>query len=214
MNRIAFIVDGFNLYHSVRSASRDLGLSGVGTRWLNIRSLCDSYLYLIGKDAKTVGVYYFSALATHLQAVSPGVVMRHKSYIACLEDLGISVELARFKEKTIWCNSCKGEIRRHEEKETDVAIGVKLLELLLTDACDTCLIVSGDTDIVPAVKTAQRMCPDKQVGFLLPYKRHNSELAALTSLHFKIKKETYTKHQLSDPFLLRNGSIIAKPSSW
>ncbi len=63
-NRTAFIIDGFNLYHSVIDASKDLG--GVSTKWLNIRALCDSYLHLIGGNAQTQGVYYFSAPAHHL----------------------------------------------------------------------------------------------------------------------------------------------------
>lgn len=214
MNRIAFVVDGFNVYHSLRSASSDLGLKGSGTRWLNIRSLCDSYLYLISKDATNVGIYYFSALATHLQTVSPHAVARHKSYISCLEDSGVTVELSRFKDKIVRCHGCKTNIKRHEEKETDVAIAVKVLELLFTHACDVCLIVSGDTDIVPAVKTAQRMFPTKQIGFLLPYKRHNQELASIGNLHFKLKKDAYVRHQFTDPVILRDGRSIARPTSW
>jgi hypothetical protein len=34
MNRVAFLVDGFNLYHSLKSASFDLGLQGHGTKRL------------------------------------------------------------------------------------------------------------------------------------------------------------------------------------
>jgi uncharacterized LabA/DUF88 family protein len=97
--------------------------------------------------------------------VSPSAVARHESYIECLRETEIQVELGRFKEKTIWCNGFKSDLIRHEEKETDVAIAVKLFELLFTNAFDTCLIMSGDTDIAPAVITAQRMFPDREIGF-------------------------------------------------
>jgi uncharacterized LabA/DUF88 family protein len=214
MNRTSFLVDGFNLYHSVRSASIDLGLNGYGTKWLDIYGLCSSYLHAIGNNAQIAGLFYFSALAKHLQASNPGVVARHACYVECLKHTGITIELARFKKKNIKCASCGSNIKRHEEKETDVAIAAKLLELLFLDQCDTCVLVTGDTDIVPAVKTAQRLFPRKSIGFLLPYQRYNEELARLGSFHFKIKKETYAKHQLPDPFVFPNGKTLAKPSTW
>jgi uncharacterized LabA/DUF88 family protein len=172
MNRTSFLVDGFNLYHSVKSASFDLGLNGIGTKWLDIYSLCSSYLHAIGNNAQTVSLYYFSALAKHLQMSNPGVIARHNCYLDCLKHTNVTVELARFKKKKIKCSSCGSTIKRHEEKETDVAIAAKLLELLFLDQCDTCVLITGDTDVVPAVKTAQSLFPNKPIGFLLPYERH------------------------------------------
>ena len=63
MNRTAFLVDGFNLYHSLVDASRDTG--GVGTKWLDLRALCASYLSGIGGGAQISQIVYFSALAVH-----------------------------------------------------------------------------------------------------------------------------------------------------
>ena len=65
VNRISFLVDGFNLYHSARNVSKDKGLGGKGTKWLDIYSLTSSYLHLLGRDARLEEVYYFSALAKH-----------------------------------------------------------------------------------------------------------------------------------------------------
>src|SRR4028119_1606805 len=101
MNRTAFLIDGFNLYHSAKNASGDLGLSGAGTRWLDIRGMCASYLHAIGDDAQIAGVFYFSALAEHLKAVKPDVVARHLNFIECLKATSVTVELARFKKKRI-----------------------------------------------------------------------------------------------------------------
>ena len=41
MNRTTFLVDVFNLYHSVKEAGKDLG---VPTKWLDLRSLLSFYL--------------------------------------------------------------------------------------------------------------------------------------------------------------------------
>jgi hypothetical protein len=49
MSRVTFLVDGFNLYHSLLEASHDLG--GDSTRWLDLRSLLSSYLSVFGAGA-------------------------------------------------------------------------------------------------------------------------------------------------------------------
>ncbi|TAH38286.1 MAG: NYN domain-containing protein [Planctomycetota bacterium] len=46
---------------------------------------------------------------------------------------------------------------RLEEKETDVAIAVAILEGMLDPAVDTIVLVSGDTDLVPALRAGKRL---------------------------------------------------------
>jgi uncharacterized LabA/DUF88 family protein len=214
MIRTTFLIDGFNLYHSVKTASRDLGLGGSGTRWLDLRSMCQSYLYLIDATARLTEIYYFSALAKHLESRKPDVTLRHKTYIRCLEHSGVTVELHRFKKSPTVCRKCNQTFSRREEKETDVAIAARLFEIFCLDKCDTAVLITGDTDIVPAVKTAQRVFPNKEIVFLMPYKRHNKELANLASKHFDISSHNYTKHQFADPYITKRGKSISKPSNW
>ena len=214
MNRTSFLIDGYNLYHSVKSASHDLDLDGSGTRWLNIRALCESFLHSIGNNAQTSEIYYFSALARHLEIKKPDVTVRHQTYIRCLEHSGINVELHRFKKNLTVCHKCNQTFNRREEKETDVAIAARLFELLCLDKCDTVVLVTGDTDIIPAVKTAQNIFPKKEIVFLMPYKRHNKELANLPLRHFDISSQNYTNHQFANPFITKKKKLIHKPSTW
>jgi uncharacterized LabA/DUF88 family protein len=210
--RTTFLIDGFNLYHSAVQAGRDL--NGATTKWLDIRSLCTSYLPSLGKEYALAGIYYYSALAMHLRATKPQTVSRHLAFIECLRANNIVVELARFKEKQIWCDRCRKFLLRHEEKETDVAMAVGFIELFANDACDTAVLVTGDTDIAPAVRAARRLYPMKEVCFLFPYKRKNGELKQLVSRSFKITKEAYLRHQFPDPVELPDGRTIPKPLSW
>jgi len=212
MNRTTFLIDGFNLYHSVRQAQYDL--KGSSTKWLDIRELLESYLYLLGKDARLKDIYYFSALATHLEAVKPDVTKRHRDYIRCLHESGVITEIHRFKRKTVWCDKCRTELVKFEEKETDVAVAVKILELLHKDECDTIVLVTGDTDIAPAVRTANALFPFKKIVFAFPYKRKNKELSQLAPGSFEIKKQQYAKHQFPDPFPTSKGVQIHKPPKW
>jgi uncharacterized LabA/DUF88 family protein len=214
MKRVTFLIDGFNLYHSVKQASVDLKLGGRDTKWLDIDSLCRAYLYLFGKAAHLEEIYYFSALATHLQAVKPDVTQRHSVYIAALESKGIKVELGRFKMKTIRCDYCGKMITRHEEKETDVAISARLLEILMTNKCDTAVLVTGDTDLAAGVKVAQKLFPQKEICFTFPYGRKNKELAQLVNTSFQISKKSYTTHQFPDPIVLKDGRSLTKPAKW
>ena len=126
----------------------------------------------------------------------------------------MDVLLNRFKKKSVKCPSCGQRFNRHEEKETDVAIAVKLLEVFASDSCDTAVLVTGDTDLAPAVRTATALFPNKNVAFAFPYRPKNNELKHLAPGSFEISKGQYVKHQLPDPFLLPNGREIRKPSKW
>lgn len=213
MQKVTFLVDGFNLYHSVRRVQRELKSS---TKWLDINSLCKSRLQtissFIGCRVQLESIYYFSAYAHHLK--KPDIVRRHQNFVKCLEDTGINVEINRFKYKEVWCPYCKKTIVKHEEKETDVSIALKLIEIFLKDECDIAVLITGDTDLAPAVRMARTLYPKKHVSFAFPAYRKNKELSKLCPESTTIKPRQYTKFQFPDPCTLKNGSVISKPPSW
>jgi len=212
MNRTTFLIDGFNLYHSLRTAENEL--RDFSTRWLDLPDLLRSYLYTIGDSAEIGQIFYFSALATHLEKRKPGVTVRHRNYIDCLRANGVIPVLGRFKPKEVYCGHCRKMSRRFEEKETDVAMSVKLMELFHLDAADTIVLVTGDTDLAPAVRTAMSLFARKRIWFLFPYKRKNKELAQISDGHCNIRKERYARHQLPQTIRLSSGRIIGKPDQW
>ena len=180
--------------------------------------MCKSYRSTIGQTtgqrATITQVHFFSALVDHLVTPhNPQIVQRQKLYIRCLEDSGVIVELGRFKRKFIRCHVCGASNLHHEEKETDVAIGARLLELFINDKADTVVIVSGDTDIAAAVKIAQSIYPNKNILFGLPYGRKNAELTKLAP-SFTLTASEYNKYQFTDPVMLKNGKKIHKPAKW
>lgn len=211
MNRVIYLIDGFNVYHSMCQILRD---TGIKTKWLNHNELCRSYLYKFGKTAILEKIYYFTALAYFMTARKPEAIKKHKNYIKCLENNNIEVILGKFKEKEVFCHKCKTTILKHEEKETDVAIALKILEVLIKDECDTIVIMSGDTDLIPAVKLAMKLFPEKKIVFSFPYKRKNKEIALLLPESFSINKKQYIKYQFPQKVTLKNGKIIEKPETW
>jgi hypothetical protein len=139
---------------------------------------------------------------------------RHQRYLSCLRDSGVLVELGRFKEKEVFCKKCRCVFLKHEEKETDVAIGVTLSKLLFKDECETAIIMSGDTDLSAAVKRLQPIFLAKKILFAFPYARKNKELSKLAPNSFSIGKKQYIRHQFPNPVTLKDGTIINKPLSW
>lgn len=213
--RTSFLVDGFNVYHSLREASRELGfVDGRGTKWLNLHSLLHAQLHVFGRSAVLSMIYYFTAFANQRRAIDPQVTARHERYIECLKDTGVEPVISRFKKKSVHCSACRRQTTHYEEKETDVAIAVKLLELMVNDHCDRVVLVTGDTDLAPAVRAARRLFPAKEVCFGFPYRRINQELKQMVGRSFSIDKATYVKHQFDDPYVLKNGCSVSKPQEW
>ena len=62
VNRTVFLVDGFNLHHSLR--------------WLDLTALCSSLVHALPGRCEVAGIVYFSALARHMDASRPGTVAR------------------------------------------------------------------------------------------------------------------------------------------
>jgi uncharacterized LabA/DUF88 family protein len=213
--RTTFLVDGFNVYHSLRDASRELGfVDGRGTKWLNLHTLLNSQLHLFGRSAVLSKIYYFTAFAHQRRSTDPQVIVRHERYIECVKDTGVEPVISRFKKKSVHCTACRKQTTHYEEKETDVAIAVKLFELLMNNHCDRVVLVTGDTDLAPAVRDARRLFPSKEVCFGFPYRRTNQELKQIVSTSFSIDKATYVKHQFADPYVLKNGRSVTKPQEW
>ena len=205
---VTFIIDGFNLYHSVRDVGNE---TKINVKWLDVRSLCESYLSNISKDARLRSIYYFSAYAFH---TSSQTVSRHKNFVRALANSDITIVLNRFKETRKRCQTCHHINRFHEEKRTDVAIGVKILELCFTNEADTIVLVSGDTDMIPAIQTARDHFPEKEFITLFPYGRTNRELSQVSDRTFKISKKKYQDHQFSNVIILNDGDTISRPQEW
>jgi len=105
------------------------------------------------------------------------IYYRHISYLDNLEKKGVKVirrklqklsnkEILKRKQETInnidFCKVCKelveanfldlADIKR-KEKGIDVWIGVDMLNLsIIENKCDTCVLISGDADFVPALE--------------------------------------------------------------
>lgn len=171
-NRILALIDGFNYYHKLDKYFREYKEP---VKWINYRSLLESIL-LENDDKDNAKVVYYSAISTN----SPeSRIIKHLTFIEALKTADIQVVLGKFKKKQIpkcypaeRCSGCDhptcGTLHRHEEKETDVNIAIKLIEATLLDEYDKCFLFSGDGDFVSVVKRALELKPSKKIIIVPP----------------------------------------------
>lgn len=153
--KVICYVDGFNLYHAIAR----LGCPRL--KAVDIWALAES---LLRDGERLEGVEYFSAYATWL----PKAYRRHQIYVCALREAGVSVNMAHFKEKIIRCNKCKNKWKSREEKESDVRLALAVVEGAVDDSYDRAIIVSADSDLVPAVKSVMRRDARKEVLIATP----------------------------------------------
>jgi len=167
MERISCFVDGFNLYHALA----DLGENHL--KWLNLWDLLASYASK--PDQQLVSVFYFSASATWL----PDAYRRHREYVKALKAVGVTPVMGFFKEKSRACRACGAQWVAHEEKETDVSIGLYMVNEAHKDNYDRAFLVSADSDLASVIRLLRSEFPQKPIRLIAPPKRrHSKELVA------------------------------------
>ena len=205
--RVTFLVDGFNLYNSLVATRRPV-------KALDLQRLFQSYLHAFPSYAELQDIYFFTAPPTYLQQTEPERLERHHFYTKCLETTGVIIRNGRFKKRPVKCRKCGKYFTKREEKETDVALASKIFELFYSDACDSIALVTGDTDLCPAIRTAKELFPEKQIYSFFPFERYNNELDELADISFSLTVAEYQKFQFPNPFVFPDGTKIAIPDSW
>ena len=203
MSRIIFLIDGFNLYHAL-----DYRREYHKYKWVNLAKL--SQCFVTHKKDSLEGVYYFTTLATW----DPGKVARHRLFITAQETEGVKVVYGEFKRKDRFCPLCRKHFRAVEEKQTDVNIAIYLFRLAVSDSYDKAIIISGDTDLTPAVKAVQATFPTKQIGVVLPIGRASEDFKQTADFHYKMKEKHLMTSRFDDTVILADGSRLICPPNW
>jgi uncharacterized LabA/DUF88 family protein len=200
--RVVAYVDGFNLYHGMHDARARRGL------WLDLERMLAT---LISTDQQLVRVHYFTALVQ-----GPGQA-RQRVYLDALaahSRLTIA-HVGRFQQKAQNCRGCGATWHTYEEKESDVSFGVQLVEDAAQRLFDQALIVSGDSDMVPAIRAVRRLAPSARLLAVFPPRRSSQSLSAAVDATLKIYDRLPERHQLPDPVTTLDGSTTyPRPAHW
>lgn len=216
MNRYCFYIDGFNVYYALNDPfyykpgmpriEKNKCFPYHKYKWLNYRKLAES---VVGSKDTITGIFYFTAFTKW----KPRQVMRHKKYIKALRAAGVEVIHGRFMKKDIKCHRCGKYFLTHEEKRTDVNIAVKLFGDAIDDLYDKALIVSADSDLIPAIKAVHKHFPDKEIGIMFPIGRNSYDLRQEVDFRRKMPKKLLFDSQFLDQVKVGT-KIINRPSSW
>ena len=207
IDRVACFVDWFNLYHALDE------LGAPELKWLDLRALLGRYA--AQPNQKIVAVYYFSAFATW----RPARYARHREYVKALQASGVTPVMGVFKSKRDMCRTCKATFVRHEEKETDVNIGLWVLNEAYKNSYDHAFIVSRDSDLTPVVKMLHAEFREKRVRIITPPGRRSSKelVAAAGGPRYvrTIKESRVRKALFPEKVKDASGTVAAtRPSEW
>jgi uncharacterized LabA/DUF88 family protein len=197
--RVAFFIDGFNLYHAVH----DLGDNRL--KWLNLHSLAMSY---VRPGEQLTSVVYFTALNTWDKAKRK----RHLEYLRALQNLGVEVALGGFLKTPKWCRKKDRTCHFHFEKKTDVGIAVRLIADAFENKFDKAFLITADSDQVPLIERFKSSHKDKQILLIAPPKRLTEarELSAIfgTRAVFHLTAGRI-RQNLLDQSIYKKGKLLA-----
>lgn len=170
-----------------------------------------------------MAVKYFTTLIT-----GP----RQQNQLALLAAFGttpkVEIIQGKFKSRRVLCTHplCrfKGNrfFERQEEKRTDVNIALHMLDDAYRGKCENLVLVSGDSDLVPAVQHVKNRFPMLRVYVYAPSpasqgaeQRHAMELKHAAhdgkDLPFKLIQACQFPDVIDNP---RTGQVIQKPADW
>lgn len=203
MNRHKVIVyiDGFNLYHGIKTAFGDKYL------WLNMMAMSQGFLR---PEDELVAVRYFTTKVID----QPAKEARQSRLLKAMDASGVETHLGKFQRRTIECRKCHATWRSYEEKFTDVAIGVRMVEDAATRQCDRMILVSADSDLIPAIESVRRVNAGVRLIVAFPPKRQSVDLRKLADGHFAIGEDTLRSALFPPVVTTADGYQIHQPREW
>jgi uncharacterized LabA/DUF88 family protein len=212
--RLIAYVDGFSLYYGLRSK---------GWRrlyWLNIRELVRN---LLPPDGQLVRVKYFTSSVSPTRH-DPDKHKRQETFLDALATLAdFEIIYGRYELRRQACPRC-GFLQicinchlpqeKHTEKKTDVNIAVELLTDAVQGHFDTAMLISGDSDLTPAVERAKQLAPLVRIVVASPPDRVSRELCKAADRSFTIGESKLRKSLFPDTVTTPTGFALKRPDTW
>ena len=202
MTNVITYIDGFNLYHGIRSKY------GRKYIWLDIQQLSEE---LMTPEETLIEVNYFTAMIGN----APQKEFRQKTYISALETLTkVNIHYGKYQVNLHTCPKCNFVEKIPSEKMTDVNIATRLLTDAFNNHYDTAKLITADSDLVGPIRTIRQLFPHKKIIVCFPPDRVSFELKNIASAYFHIPRTKLARSQFSNQIMLKNGTLITKPTSW
>jgi len=141
--RVALFIDGKNFYSGLKLQAADYVLDFTKlAQWL-VKHVGGSHLW---------GAYYYTGVETSRLGSATEGQGRLLSFLGMLEmQPGYFVKRLPRKTVSTTCRQCNAETEFSIEKEIDTTIVADMLSLAAVNAYDVAILLSGDSDLTPAV---------------------------------------------------------------
>lgn len=182
-------VDGFNLYNGLQDAHKKKYL------WLDLAKLARE----LRPRSQLLAVKYFTSPVEG----KPETKQRQTHYQYALRSASqnkVKIIQGRHETREFECYGCRTKRDVLEEKETDVNIAINLVSDAYRKAADSFLVISGDTDLIPAMKLAQEVRPELFIAAAFPPQRESTMIKKLLPASFPLHENKLRISQLESTF--------------
>ena len=208
MQKVRVYIDGYNFYFGLKEmAEKDR--SWKKFYWLDIVKF---YENMLTKNQQLDKVIYFSSRPHDIQA------SKRQDLLFSANKLNnkFQLVLGKYIKKKIRCKHCHNFFDTYEEKETDVRLATQIINDVYNETCDISIIVSADSDIIPAVELVKEINPNHKVFVNFPPLRFSVNLSNFCDGMRKLSnyESKFNKSMLPDEVILPNGVNLCRPQSW
>ncbi|MDR0534849.1 MAG: NYN domain-containing protein [Puniceicoccales bacterium] len=211
--RTIIYIDAFNWYYGI-FAERP------SWKWLDV----ESFFQALRPDEEIIAVKFFSALVEPRLSTSPRRD-RQQRYLSALRTLPrTTVVLGKYQNRTVTCRApaCGRNLQYEvgEEKKTDVNIVVHLIDDALRDRMDCAVIVSGDSDLEPAVAWVRTNHTAIKIAVYIPTlpeeakDRRNDYYPSIGVTCRALPLDGITNHLFPASITLASGAVLERPRAW
>jgi uncharacterized LabA/DUF88 family protein len=228
--RTAFFVDGYNVFYGL--------LADTPYKWLNLPQLLAHIAHIENPQSSLASIDYFTS-SVKPELATRGIVSKEAqdTYVRALRAHNVAVHYGRHQLEPAraprFINKKIGASRQDttaiwklEEKETDVHIAISMYRAAARQAkvngaegIQQLVLVSGDTDMAPALRAIREDFPQMTVGVVLPYRtgfKRTPPGSLKEHSHWMrrvISAEELRSHQFPDKVPTRKTPAI-KPDYW
>ena len=209
-SRTIVYVDGFNFYYGA--------VKNTPHKWLDL----ERFFSLLRPHDDIQIIKYFTA---HVSA-GPHLTRQRAFLNALATRPRIKIILGQFKKKSVKCTyrGCTGTTGNRifkvpEEKRTDVNIAIHMLDDAYQGLCDRQVLVSGDSDLIPALHAVRKRFPTVKTTVYVPAQAQSKrsyavELRSAADRHRLLPLNLLPKAQFPARIPDGSGGFIEKPGDW
>jgi len=199
--RVIVYVDGFNLYFGMKEAGFNK------YKWLDLYKLAQN---LLKPDQNLIGVKYFTSRVSN----NPEKQKRQTTYLEALMHKGVEIFYGHYQRNTIECSRCGNIWVNYNEKMTDVNIATHMLNDAFNDRYDMAMLISGDSDLVPPIKSIHGFFENKRIFVAFPPKRTNNAISYVSKGSMVIGRKKLLDSLFPEEVKKKDGFILKKPKEW